>query len=707
MCIAVIGLVHKAAAEDIGTVRPRGSDAYEVTGSTHRAGCDLGPLAGSAHIFGSDRGVVVCSHQYPRVHSAHGRKKETAEPVVARYRGKFKRRYFRTDAAFARYPTSAPAPSYPVSEIASSPVYVPSRLAADVALPISKGPMAPTPPAWMNWTGFYVGAHVGAAVGTANFADPFGSSIFGDQVTTPGFLAGGQIGFNWQVPNSNWVLGVEADISGFDSDGTNTCFAASALTINATCRVRPEVAGTLTGRIGYAVGPSGHTLIYGKGGVAGAYNKIDMAQNFGGIATLTNFNSQSATLWGGTFGGGVEQALTPAWSLKLEYDYLVLGNKNVSNVGSATCPPFAGGCGPVVFVPPGTSSFTQNIQEVKIGLNYKWGADPRVGGWDAVSPMAYPAEPPPLTVAGGWELEGGGRYFGSWGQFKKDIGFSTTAGLPSTSSISRLTYDNMQTNSGEFFGRVETPWNLFVKGFIGGGGTNNGDMNDEDFLIPLGGTVAAYSNTLSPAVTGSIGYGAIDGGFDFLRGPGYKVGVFGGYFVLNQEMKAFGCTPIANINCIPAVPTSGSPVITENDNWQAARIGLAGETMLTDRVKISGEVAYLPWAQFNGVDQHFFGNSGILASDNPESGRGQGVQLEALASYYITPEWSVGLGGRYWGMWTTNGQIVRDYSAGVIPPAPTTPPQFFKAQVEQAGVFVQASYKFGPEWFCFVSQSCM
>ena len=34
------------------------------------------------------------------VHSAHGWK-DALEPVVARYRGKFKRRYFRADAAFA------------------------------------------------------------------------------------------------------------------------------------------------------------------------------------------------------------------------------------------------------------------------------------------------------------------------------------------------------------------------------------------------------------------------------------------------------------------------------------------------------------------------------------------------------------------------------------------------------------------------------
>jgi hypothetical protein len=63
------------------------------------------------------------------------------------------------------YPTNAPTPS---------------------DLPIFKGPIAPAPPAWF-WTGFYGGVHVGAVAGTASFADPFGSSIFGDSVTTPGF----------------------------------------------------------------------------------------------------------------------------------------------------------------------------------------------------------------------------------------------------------------------------------------------------------------------------------------------------------------------------------------------------------------------------------------------------------------------------------------------------------------------------------------
>jgi hypothetical protein len=313
------------------------------------------------------------------------------------------------------------------------------------------------------------------------------------------------------------------------------------------------------------------------------------------------------------------------------------------------------------------------------------------------NPATYPVKAASLRSIAGWEVEGGGRYFGSWSQFHRDTGQFTSSSFPSLQATSRLTYDNMQTNSGEFFGRIETPWNLFVKGYIGGGATNIGHLNDEDFVVPIGSLLGAYSNTLS-VVTGTIGYGAIDGGFDLLRTAESKVGAFAGYFALNQRMDAFGCRAIAFVNCTPfPVPTSGAPVITEDVKWRAVRIGMAGETMLTDRLKISGEAAYLPWVQFNGVDDHFVGNTGALATVVPQSGNGRGAQFETLLSYYVTPQWSVGVGGRYWGMWTTSGE--RHCGVGIILgpglcPALPTPPQFHRAQVEQVGAFVQTSYKF-------------
>src|SRR4051794_32941278 len=80
-------------------------------------------------------------------------------------------------------------------------------------LPMKAPPMA-APVAVYNWTGFYIGGHVGwgwtdvgsvqLAPGTAAF--PTGTVYSGNNLS--GFLGGVQGGFNWQV-SPNIVLGVE------------------------------------------------------------------------------------------------------------------------------------------------------------------------------------------------------------------------------------------------------------------------------------------------------------------------------------------------------------------------------------------------------------------------------------------------------------------------------------------------------------------
>src|SRR5215467_14772770 len=76
-----------------------------------------------------------------------------------------------------------------------------------------------------SWTGMYLGIQMGEAWGHAHVSDPYGPSIFGDNVSTPGPFAGGLIGFNWQTGTA--VVGVEADANFANLVGTNTCFAFS------------------------------------------------------------------------------------------------------------------------------------------------------------------------------------------------------------------------------------------------------------------------------------------------------------------------------------------------------------------------------------------------------------------------------------------------------------------------------------------------
>src|SRR6266852_8674497 len=71
--------------------------------------------------------------------------------------------------------------------------------AADASRAPAYRPPPPIP--FYNWTGFYGGAHLGV-----------GWSDDGGGGSSSGFLGGGQVGFNYQI--NQWVLGVEADISG-------------------------------------------------------------------------------------------------------------------------------------------------------------------------------------------------------------------------------------------------------------------------------------------------------------------------------------------------------------------------------------------------------------------------------------------------------------------------------------------------------------
>lgn len=528
---------------------------------------------------------------------------------------------------------------------------------------------APALPAW-SWTGWYLGLHTGAALGFSKVSDPYGSSIFGDTVRTPGFLLGGQLGYNWQQPGTRWVYGLEADASWLDADGTSTCFAANGLLTSSNCHASPDFTGTFTGRVGYAAGPAGHTLLYVKGGGAVLHNRLDATTNYGFGVFPINTTSASPTTWGWTVGAGVEQAVSPAWSVKLEYDYLDFGNATLATPATFSTTP----AGIATAVPANTASVRQSLHEFKIGLNYKIGADPRQQWRSSATPFGAPA----AIADAGWVFEPGIRYWYSSGRFQKDLPNDTQS---SSSLISRLTYADMTAHSGEFFARLDSPWHVFLKGYIGLGRITGGSMNDEDWGLTTAAPFTGYSNTSSGLSDTNINYGTIDLGYDVLHGRGYKVGVFAGYSHIYEQYAATDCTQIASPSSGICAPTiSNTAVITETDKWDSLRVGVATDTWLTPQWRLVGDMAYLPYVKFKGADNHWLRN---LVID--EDGHGVGVQLEAMLSYYITPRFSVGAGARYWAMWTTTGSDAFD---GV--PVDRTDTYRY----ERWGVLVQAAYKF-------------
>src|SRR5580698_104522 len=121
-------------------------------------------------------------------------------------------------------------------------------LAADLpARTYTKAPAYTPPETIYNWTGFYVGGHVGGAFAGDN-------SLQGNDVR---FMGGVQGGFDYQFA-PNWVIGAEAQYDWMsNSNNGGVRFPAGTLVTGNTNQL-----GSVTGRFGYTWGPA---LLYGKG----------------------------------------------------------------------------------------------------------------------------------------------------------------------------------------------------------------------------------------------------------------------------------------------------------------------------------------------------------------------------------------------------------------------------------------------------------
>lgn len=289
---------------------------------------------------------------------------------------------------------------------------------------------------------------------------------------------------------------------------------------------------------------------------------------------------------------------------------------------------------------------------------------------------------PPFELSS-WEAQFGVRWWYSSGKVQKDL---FGGGSIASMAVSRLIYDNLTGHSGEAFGRVDHTSGAFVK-FIAGLGSmgSHGKMNDEDFdPSAMGGT--GYSNTLSTLRNGEFSYATADVGYSFVTAPGAKLGAFVGYNHFFTQENAYDCVQQAANQFVNGCGVN-TRAITEANHWHSLRVGLSGEAMLSDRLKLSLDAAYLPYVDFRGVDDHVLRDLRI-----DEIGRsGNGAQIEAVASYAVTDAWSVGLGGRYWTFKTNTA----DARFQFLPNPPFASTQRTTFTAERYGMFLQSSYKWG------------
>jgi outer membrane immunogenic protein len=230
--------------------------------------------------------------------------------------------------------------------------------AADMGVP-SRSYYPPPPPAIYDWTGIYLGGHIGGGMLTdsvsQNAVAPPTSLLSSGNLRPAGVIGGAQVGANYEfVP---WVVGVEASwtdsaISGNTLIGTtNPAFPQERFTSQA------QWFAALTGRVGYA---ANDWLFYAKAG--GGWMNVRYTEDAlvpGGAIGSTQVFTDNRT--GFTVGAGIEFGLVENLSGKIEYDFYDFGSKNY-NFNTIT---------PV--------SVSCNLHTIIVGLNYKfnWSGGPK------------------------------------------------------------------------------------------------------------------------------------------------------------------------------------------------------------------------------------------------------------------------------------------------------------------------------------------
>jgi outer membrane immunogenic protein len=192
-------------------------------------------------------------------------------------------------------------------------------------------------PPLYNWTGFYVGGHLGGAFsGNNNFLAPFAHSNSNGR-----FLGGVQVGADYLFA-PNWLVGVEGQYSWL-SGRMGAVFPDGIAYTNGQSGL-----GSMTGRFGYSWGPG---LVYVKGGYA--YSSNNERLTFSNLPVAFAIAGDHHNGW--TVGAGLEFMLAPNWSGKIEYQYY--------NFGKET------------FITPAIGNFTTDDSTVKLGVNYRfnWG----------------------------------------------------------------------------------------------------------------------------------------------------------------------------------------------------------------------------------------------------------------------------------------------------------------------------------------------
>lgn len=210
----------------------------------------------------------------------------------------------------------------------------------------------PAPPVY-SWTGFYLGANGGygwaSSSGTTTVVVPGAAATGTSSGNTNGGVAGGQVGYNYQI--GAFVLGAEADMQWSGQSNTTSTSCGAGCTLSETAGI--DWFATVRARAGVTFD---RLLVYGTGGLA-ILNTSDKLNALGFGATI-NLVSLSDTSVGFAAGAGAEYAITNSILAKVEYLYMQ-ADANASGAFALV---------------GGTVTETATIKDsiVRAGVNYKF-----------------------------------------------------------------------------------------------------------------------------------------------------------------------------------------------------------------------------------------------------------------------------------------------------------------------------------------------
>lgn len=216
--------------------------------------------------------------------------------------------------------------------------------AADLPAPTYSTTPAAAPVVTYNWTGCYVGGHVGGVFGNSRHS------------SSAGFVGGGQIGCDYQFA-AGWVAGIEGRAAWSSLKNTRASSVTNRITgvtVPSQFTLSNDFLASVTARLGYSF--ADRWLVFVTGGAAWTQEKIDDA--FTTVAGIAVDPSATTTRTGWTGGGGVEYAFNRNWSAKLEYDYYDFGSHGVRLTSNNA----------IVTV----NSLDDTIHEVTIGVDYRF-----------------------------------------------------------------------------------------------------------------------------------------------------------------------------------------------------------------------------------------------------------------------------------------------------------------------------------------------